>query len=296
VHDLDVLWATAVDIMAFPDVESQSRWREKLNVERAKRIARYREKMVGRQSLWRVWRAQLPSGPQLRAAAISRLRVGAGYLDPDFPHSQRVAQLSLLLYDGLKDAGLVTANPGDTKLGAQNLDHDWRAVLQAAALMHDVGKGRGPKNHQKNSYRMIRGLTPPLGWSAREMELAAVVARYHRGALPRPRGKTMQQLKLPDRRIAMELAGILRLANALDTRNRRRGKENENEDAPRLEVNLQDGFILIRVAGYLALDRSAEAIAAARYLLETMLRRPVLVRTLRASTKGGKSAGRAPRS
>jgi len=296
VHDLDVLWATAVDIMAFPDVESQSRWREKLNVERAKRIARYREKMVGRQSLWRVWRAQLPSGPQLRAAAMSRLRVGAGYLDPDFPHSQRVAQLSLLLYDGLKDAGLVTANPGDPKLGAQNLDHDWRAVLQAAALMHDVGKARGPKNHQKNSYRMIRGLTPPLGWSAREMELAAVVARYHRGALPRPRGKTMQQLKLPDRRIAMELAGILRLANALDTRNRRRGKENENEDAPRLEVNLQDGFILIRVAGYLALDRSAEAIAAARYLLETMLRRPVLVRTLRASAKGGKSAGRAPRS
>jgi hypothetical protein len=104
----------------------------------------------------------------------------------------------------------------------------------------------------------------------------------------------MQQLKLPDRRIAMELAGILRLANALDTRHRRRGKENEN--APRLEVNLQDGFILVRVAGYSALDRSAEAIAAARYLLETMLRRPVLVRTLRASTKGGKSAGRAPRS
>ena len=27
VHDLDVLWATAVEIMAFADVESQSRWR-----------------------------------------------------------------------------------------------------------------------------------------------------------------------------------------------------------------------------------------------------------------------------
>ena len=284
VHDLDVLWATAVDIMAFPDVESQSRWREKLNVERAKRTARYREKMVGRQSLWRVWRAQLPSGPQLRAAAISRLRVGAGYLDPDFPHSQRVAQLALLLYDGMKDAGLVTAHLEDPKLGAQNLDHDWRAVLQAAALMHDVGKARGPKNHQKNSYRMIRGLTPPLGWSAREMELAAVVARYHRGALPRPRGKTMQQLKLPDRRIAMELAGILRLANALDTRHRRSEKEDEN--APQLEVSLQDSFILVRVAGYSALDRSAEGIAASRHLLETMLRRPVQVRTLRASAKG----------
>jgi CHAD domain-containing protein len=293
VHDLDVLWATAVEIMAFPDVESQSRWREKLNVERAKRIERYREKMVGRESLWRVWRTELPSGPQLRAAALSRLRVWAGYLDPDFPHSQRVAQLALVLYDGLKDAGLMTTgvvaqNPGDPKLGAPNLEHDSRAVLQAAALMHDVGKAKGPKNHEKNSYRMIRGLARPLGWSARELELAAVVARYHRGALPRPRGKTMQVLELPDRPIAMELAGVLRLAKALDTRHGGHG----NENAPRLEVSLQDRFVVVRAAGYSALDRSAEEVAAARHLLETVLRRPVLVRALRSSAGGGKSAGR----
>jgi exopolyphosphatase/guanosine-5'-triphosphate,3'-diphosphate pyrophosphatase len=290
VHDLDVLWATALEIMAFPDVESRNRWREKLNVERAKRIERYREKMVGRQSLWRVWRAELPSGPQLRAAAMSRLRVWAGSLDPDFPHSQRVAQLALLLYDGLKDAGLVRTEVGDSKL-APNPDPDSRAVLQAAALMHDVGKAKDAENHQKKSYRMIRGLARPLGWSARELELAAVVARYHRGALPRPRGKTMQLLELPDRPIAMELAGILRLANALDRRHGPSGSEHEN--APRLEVSLPDHFVLVRAAGYSALDRSAEKVAAARQLLETVLRRPVLVRALRGSASGSKSTGRA---
>ena len=281
VHDLDVLWATAVEIMAFPDMESQSRWREKLNVERTKRIERYREKMVGRQSLWRVWRAELPSGPQLRGAAISRLRVWAGYLDPDFSHSQRVAQLALLLYDGLKNAGLLTPDAG-----ALNLGYDSRAVLQAAALMHDVGKAKGEANHQKDSYRMIRGVARPLGWSARELELAAVVARYHRGALPRLGGKTMQVLALPDRPLAMELAGVLRLANALDMRHGR-----EHESAPRLEVSLQDGCVLVRAAGYSALDRSAEGIAAARHLLETLLRRPVLVRALRSSG-ARKSSGR----
>ena len=292
VHDLDVLWATAVEIMAFPDVESQSRWREKLNVERTKRIERYREKLVGRQSLWRVWRAELPSGPQLRAAALSRLRVWAGYLDPDFSHSQRVAQLALLLYDGLKNAGLLTADAGEA-----NPEYESRAVLQAAALMHDVGKARGEANHQKGSYRMIRGLARPLGWSAREMEMAAVVARYHRGALPRPRGKTMQVLELPDRPIAMELAGVLRLANALDTRHgaleARHGRSgSENERASRLEVGLQDGCVLVRAAGYSALDRSAEGVAAARHLLETVLRRPVLVRALRSSASSN-SPGRA---
>ncbi len=282
VHDLDVLWATAAKIMAFPDVASRSHWREELSAERDKRIARYREKMVGRQSLWRVWRAELPSGPQLRAAAISRLRTWAGYLDPDFPHSQRVAQLALLLYDGLKDAGLVTTGVNAEELETPDPDHDWRAVLQAAALMHDVGKAKGAENHQKNSYRMIRGLARPLGWSAREMELAAVVARYHRGALPRPRGKTMQVLELADRRMATELAGILRLANALDPRHSHRG--NEQEDVPRLEVSVQDRCVAVRAAGYSALDGAAEGVAAARHLLETVLHRPVLVRTLRLHT------------
>ena len=286
VHDLDVLWAMAVEIAAFPDVESRNRWREKLNQERAKRIDRYREKMVGRESLWRVWRAELPSGPQLRAAAMSRLRVWAGYLDPDFAHSERVTQLALLLYDGLKDAGLMTTKPealDSVLLGLAPLDHDWRAVLQAAALMHDVGKAKGADNHQKASYRMIRGMARPLGWSARELEMAAVVARYHRGPLPRPQGKTMQLLELADRPMAMQLSGILRLANALDKRS---GRENVNP--PRLEVSSQDRFVVVRAAGYSALDRSAEEVAAARHLLETVLRRPVLVRTLRSSARGNR--------
>ena len=308
VHDLDVLWATAVEIMAFPDIEHQRRWREKLNAERAKRIERYREKMVGKQSLWQVWRAELPAGPQLRAAAMSRVRVWAGYLDPDFAHSQRVAQKALLLYDGLRAAGLLTADAAAEWDHAQDgfgKDHDPRAVLQAAALLHDVGKTKGAANHQKASYRMIRGLALPLGWSARELQLAAVVARYHRGALPRPRAKTMQMLELTDRAMATEAAGILRLANALDAQhgqsgNGRRGNEigvrERTASSARavvgLEVELQDRAVVVRVAGYSPLDRSAEGIAAARHLLETVLRRPVIVRALRSSATGRQPAGR----
>ena len=299
VHDLDVLWSTGVAIQAFPDVESRKRWREKLQAQRGRRIARYREKMVGRESLWRVWRAELPAGPQLRAAALSRLKLWAGYLDPDFLHSQRVAQLALHLYDGLNGAGLLTAgavavssatvNSEAENSWTENPDHDWRAVLQAAALMHDVGKAKRADKHQKTSYRMIRGLARPLGWSARELELAAVVARYHRGALPRPAGKTMQALTLSERPIAMKLAGILRLADALDRPHGRSG----NESGPRLEVSVLDHFVVVRAAGYSALDSSAESVAAARHLLETGLRRPVLVRALRGSARGGTAAGRA---
>ena len=317
VHDLDVLWATAIDsnVNAFPDLQSRKEWREKLNVERQKRLARYRDKMVGRHSLWRLWRADLPSGPQLHAAAMSRLRTWAGYLDPDFAHAQRVAQLSLHLYDGLKNAGLVVANRTSSTSVAPNAtsqtvdpdsELDPRAILQAAAFMHEVGQARGQKNHQKKSYRMIRGMTRPLGWSARELELAATVARYHRGALPRPRGKIMQRLDLPDRPTATMLAAILRLSAALDIRKLRNEKQSASRDAARsradqaaakrVEVRLQDNFIIVRAEGYSPLDRSAERIAAARHLLEAVLRRPVLVRPLRASATRVRSAVRRPES
>ncbi|MGA9353452.1 MAG: CHAD domain-containing protein [Terriglobales bacterium] len=265
VHDLDVLWATALAVQAFPDMESRKRWREKLNHERQGRIDRYRELMIGRQSLWRTWRAELPSGPQLRVAALARLRVWAGFLDPDFGHSQRVAQLSVQLYEGLARAGI--------------LDHgaaaDMHDVLQAAAFVHDVGKAKGQSGHQKRSYRMIREMARPLGWSARELELAAVVARYHRGALPSLRAQEMRSLELPDRHLALQLAGVLRLANALDT---------HSGITPKLEVELRDRVVIVQLAGYAPLDRAAESIAAARHLLETVLRRPVMVKTLRAAS------------
>jgi CHAD domain-containing protein len=289
VHDFDVLWATAMQVQAFPDPESRSRWREKLDAVRSKKIERYREKMVGPQSLWRVWRAELPSGPKLRESAINRLQAWAGYLDPDFAHSQRVTKLATLLYDGLRNVNLLKRTSGTSRSATHTstgLEYDPREILRAAAIMRDVGKSKGQKNYQKASSRMIvgrmmRGTRRPLGWSAREMELAAAVVRCHRGALPHARGKTMQSLEPADRPVAMELAAVLRLANVLDVA--RAGGAEKAENDPRIEVGSQDRCVLLRVAGYSAADQSAEEISAARHLLEVVLRRPVLVRALRAA-------------
>ena len=195
-----------------------------------------------------------------------------------------MARLAILLYDGLKNEGLVKASAASLDQSANP-----RAVLRAAAFMHDAGKAKGAENYQKQTYRMIRGLARPMGWSARELELAAVVARYHRGTLPRPRGKAMQLLELPDRPLAMELAGVLRLANALNHKDdqgpRRIRNTNEKGSPPQIEVSLHERCVLLRVEGYSALDRSAEDVAAARHLLETVLRRPVLVRALASKNK-----------
>ncbi len=309
VHDLDVLWATAVDskVNAFADIESRNKWRETLTLERSKRISRYREKMVGKQSLWREWRSQLPQGVQLRAAALSRLNVWAGYMDPDFSHSQQVSQLALILFDRLKETGLIdggavsasskTLPAGPTH--APNSKFDRRSVLQAAAYVHDVGRSKGAKNRQKKSYRMIHRLDRPLGIDPREWELVAAIVRYHRGPLPRPRGKFMQRVDLEDRPTAVLLAGILRLAVALVPRKslhldrpitsaataaaKLAVIHRASNQAQKLEVNLQNNIIVVWAAGYSALGDSALEVAAARHLLETTLKRPILIRPLRTA-------------
>ncbi len=101
VHDLDVVWSTALQVNAFPDAAAHSRWHARIIQERTTRIDKYKDKMTGKDSLWQVWRAELPQGKQIETAALHRLRLWASVLDPDFKHSDRVTRLALQLYDGL---------------------------------------------------------------------------------------------------------------------------------------------------------------------------------------------------
>jgi CHAD domain-containing protein len=266
VHDLDVLWVTAQQAHVFPDDAARSHWHTRLHQESEQRIASYREKMVGETSLWQVWRAQLPQGKQIESAALQRLRRWAAVLDPDFKHSNHVTRLSLQLYDGLIAIGGKVRPPEGRA----------REILRLAALLHDVGRSKEGKGHHKTSYRLIERLKPPLGIEGEVLRMAGVVARYHRGAMPRAGQKALQNLIPTERNEVFWLAGILRLTNAFDADRKSR--------VSRLEVRPQDGFILIAAQGYSSHDRSAEEIAAARHLLELVCRRPVMVKALRAGT------------
>ena len=263
VHDLDVLWTTALQIKALPDNHARARWHARIVEERTHRIEKYRDKMLGQASLWRLWRMELPQGNQIQEAALSRLKLWASFLDPDFKHSLHVARLALQLYDGLP----VAQRAADPEPG------DQRAILQVAALLHDVGRSKNEKRHHKATYNLIRRLTPPLSWSEERLRLAGIVGRYHRGALPRVGQKTLAGLTPAQRQAVVRLAGILRLANAFDS--------DRDGRIQRLEVHEQNGFVEIAAQGYSPRDRRAEGIAAARHLLETVYRRPVMVKPLK---------------
>ena len=280
VHDLDVLWPAAERAHVFPDDDARFRWHNRINEERARRIAAYRKKVTGRSpagagrtqenedgpSIWQVWRSQLPDREQTQLAALHRLKLWASLIDPDFKHSMHVSRLSLQLYDGLQAEGRNSYLPRD------------RTILQVAAWCHDVGRSKNEKGHHKTSYRMIRDLLPPLGWRATDLLYAGIVARYHRGALPRPGQNALQGMSSKRRQEISRLAAILRLANAFDA--------DRDQRIQRLQVvnaKEKNRALLIAAQGYSPRDNQAETIAAARHLLETVYRRPIMVKPLKVS-------------
>jgi len=258
-HDFDVLWSTAVNIEAFPDPETRARWHERLETERRQRIDIYREKMVGPQSLWRVWRAGLPRPDELRGIGLERMQTWASFLDPDNAHARHVSSLALELYDGLSR----------TNIMRRSHTPETRQVLELAALTHDVGRSRTKKGHHKATARLLTKLPPPLGWTAEELRLSALVARYHRGALPRETHHDFSVLFKSRKKRLLLLAGILRLACACDRQHDGRIRH--------LSVEPTDNLLKVHTEGLSELDPLAQHLASARYLLEVACERPIFV-------------------
>lgn len=292
VHDLDVLWATALACHVFPDEASRKSWHDRIVEERKNRIDEYRERTVGPDSLWDEWRAGLPQGKQIQQIALQRMKVWAKALDPDFAHSERVARLALELYDGLVTRGLLGSGSGHMSDSNDRSEGDSRSSLQVAALLHDVGKAKGKKKHHKESLELIQAHGAPLGWKAEVMNRAAIVARFHDGAFPSRSHKALRDLLSHEQKITIQLAAILRLANAFDVEHdghiRRVHIENrvrEIESGRRTSGFLRKPATLgptealvIGAEGFEAGSSTAQAVAAERYLLEVVLRRPVLVK------------------
>jgi CHAD domain-containing protein/HD superfamily phosphodiesterase len=296
VHDLDVLWATALACHVFPDETSRKNWHARILEERTQRIDEYRQHTVGPDSLWNVWRAGLPQGKQIQQIATQRMLLWAKALDPDFPHSERVSRLALQLYDGLLATGLLESSNGA----------DARSSLKVAALLHDVGKSQGNKGHHKVSFELIRSHGAPLGWSQESLQRAALVARFHAGALPTRSHKTLRDLLPDEQKITVQLAAVLRLANALDIAHDGHIRHVKIENARLEKAKLEKGkpgnlppakrgtmgflhkpaklgpneALVITAEGFEPGSTTAQAVAAERYLLETVLRRPVVVRAM----------------
>ena len=99
-----------------------------------------------------------------------------------------------------------------------------RLLLSAAALLHDVGYHIAHESHHKHSLYLIEN-SELTGFSERERAVIANIARYHKGSAPKNHHPNYAALNGADRMTVARLAGILRLADAMDRRHDNRVKD-----------------------------------------------------------------------
>jgi len=261
VHDLDVIGLELRRLRPAPEARAMAAWRERIAALRMERLAGYRLLTSGPDSLWTVWRAELPRGARVLSTSRQRLSVRASLLDPAFRNTRRVARLALDLHDGLVAAGIEPAPPG----------LDARRMLDAAAILHGTGRSRLAQGYQKASRALIRRLQPPPGWSPAEMEMVGLVVRYHRGAEPNATRADFAVLDPARRRLVAGLAGVLRVASALV----------ENCDPPPTVIDAEPlgDLVQLWVTAAIESPQAAGRICAAAHCLGSALGRPVLVRS-----------------
>jgi CHAD domain-containing protein len=250
IHDLTVLDQMLVAHQGLVEEPVFIAWREKVESERAARLEQYQVKMSAKPSLLRTWREGLPAEKDLRTIGLARLGEWARFVTPDFASVRRMDRLSLQIYDGLANCGMLGKEPQIEK----------RFILQAAALLQEAGKSKGGKAYHKESFRMIRKISPPPGWTKTDLEYVALVARFHRRAWPYPDHAKLRAYELPLRQSLVRLAAILRFANAFRAKRYRTIR--------RLHVENGPGYLVIRAEGFHERDANDAKISAARRFLE----------------------------
>jgi len=150
--------------------------------------------------------------PHRYTAAARQMLVGARSfsrrLERDARHAEHVRELSLQLFDQLQPL--------------HHLPSDARVILEAGALLHDIGHTVSHKGHHKHGeYLTMNG--DIAGLDGRERALAAAVVRYHnRKAEPAEHHISYAALNTSDRRLARRLASLVRIAEGLDHSHRQR--------------------------------------------------------------------------
>lgn len=136
--------------------------------------------------------------PDLRRRSVIELAERCNY-SPE--HSQHIATLSLRLFDTTRSIH-----------GMTDLEREW---LEYAALLHDVGVHISYEKHHKHSYYLIRN-GDLRGFEPLDVETIALIARYHRRAVPSIAHAEFGELPKKRRRAVRALAAMLRLAEALE--------------------------------------------------------------------------------
>jgi exopolyphosphatase/guanosine-5'-triphosphate,3'-diphosphate pyrophosphatase len=193
--------------------------------------------------------AQVDRYPDVRRRSVIELAERCNY---SADHAQQVARLAMVLFDQTRAVH-----------GLTDREREW---LEYASLMHDLGVHISYERHHRHSYYLIKN-GDLRGFDPREVEVMALVARYHRRAAPKKTHGEFAVLPGDLRRTVRVLSALLRLAEGLD--------RSHSQPLSSLAVSDrgEDYLVTLRSNG----DAELELWAAARHVvpLERVLEKPV---------------------
>ena len=203
--------------------------------------------------------ARVDSIPDVRRRSAIELAERCNYVSA---HAQQVARLALALFDQTRPAH-----------GLSDREREW---LEYAALMHDLGVHISYPRHHHHSYYLIRN-GDLRGFEPDEIEVIALVARYHRRGTPTKSHQEYADLAAPLRRTVRTLASILRVAESLD--------RSHAQVISALEVRDRGDDLLLRLRT--SGDAELEMWATHRHLkpFEQLMRKPVTLETTGLKTR-----------
>ncbi len=190
-------------------------------------------------------------------ALNSAIELGRKY-SFDESHARHVAHLSRMLFVALQPV--------------HRLDPRFSVLLKIAALLHEIGMYIGVSSYHKHSMYLIQN-SELFGLSRRDLALVAHVARYHRRASPKPTHPGYTSLDREDRVLVAKLAGMLRIADALDRSYSQRIKE--------FACSIQGERLIISIPGVEDLSLEQVALKQTVTLFEETFGLSVLLRRSR---------------
>ena len=147
----------------------------------------------------------------------------------DLKHAEQVRSLALQLFDQL--------------WAYHQLNSGARAVLASAALLHDCGVLINRKGHHRHGEYLIHNAKIPglLGW---QKNMTAAIVRYHnKKSEPTAQHSVFASLSREQRKTTKLLAGMLRLAECLESDHRQVISKLTMEGGPRdvrVHVEMRD--------------------------------------------------------
>ena len=138
--------------------------------------------------------------------------------------------------------------------------------------MHEIGRFVNDRSHHKHSMYLILN-SDLFGVGAKDLHLIALVARYHRKAVPRPSHMGYDRLSKDDRVVLCKLAAILRVADVLEAGHAKRIRK--------MDVRTTTDEVIISIRN--VVDLSLENIALQRkgQMFEQTYGKRIVLRSVR---------------